>query len=382
MRIAVPREVREGERRVGVVPDVVRRLTAKGHEVAVEAGAGAAALIPDGLFADAGALVVPEAEAFHGDVVAKVAPPTAEEVARLRPGQVLVGFLRPLTDGDLMRALAGAGVTALALEAVPRISRAQSMDALSSQSNVSGYRAALLGATLLGRFFPMLMTAAGTVRPAKVLVLGAGVAGLQAIATARRLGAIVQGYDVRAAVREQVESLGATFLELDVGGDAEAAGGYARALGEDEQALQQQALARAMGDVDVVITTALIPGRPAPLLVTAEAVEGMKPGAVVVDLAGEAGGNCALSEPGETVVRHDVTIAAPLNLPSDMPEHASQLYARNILALLDLLAGDDGRLRLDFDDPIVAGACIVRDGEVVHAGARAAAGLEPLPAPA
>jgi H+-translocating NAD(P) transhydrogenase subunit alpha len=305
--------------------------------------------------------------------VVKVAPPSSDEIGRLGADGVLIGFLSPLTAPDTVRALADARVTAFALEAVPRISRAQSMDALSSQSNVAGYRAALLGAQLLGRFYPMLMTAAGTVRPAKVLVLGAGVAGLQAIATARRLGAAVTGYDVRTAVREQVESLGASFLELEAGKGAEGEGGYARELTDEEKAAQQRELTDHITEYDVVITTALVPGRPAPRLVTAEAVERMKPGAAVVDLAGEAGGNCELSEPGETVVRHDVTIAAPLNLPSTMAEHASQLYARNVQSLLELMTGDQGALELDFDDEIIAGACVTRGGEIVHEGARKAA---------
>ena len=259
------------------------------------------------------------------------------------------------------------------MEAVPRISRAQSMDALSSQANISGYRAALIGAQELGRYYPMLMTAAGTIRPATVLVLGAGVAGLQAIATARRLGAVVQGFDVRAAVKEQVESLGAHFLEFDVGGDLEGAGGYAKELSAEQQQRQQELMAEAIGKVDVVITTALVPGRRAPILVTEAAVRLMKPGSVIVDLAGEAGGNCELSEPGETVLRHDVKILAPLNVPSTLAEHASQLYARNIQALLGLMISGDGRLSLDFDDEVIAGACITRDGEIVHEAARAAA---------
>jgi NAD(P) transhydrogenase subunit alpha len=247
------------------------------------------------------------------------------------------------------------------------------MDALSSQANISGYRSALIGAQELGRYYPMLMTAAGTIRPATVLVLGAGVAGLQAIATARRLGAVVQGFDVRAAVKEQVESLGAKFLEFDLGGDLEGAGGYARELTPEQQQRQQELMAEAIGRVDVVITTALVPGRRAPILVTEEAVKLMKPGSVIVDLAGEAGGNCALSEPGETVVRHDVKICAPLNVPSTMAEHASQLYARNIQSLLSLMISEDGALSLDFDDEVIAGACITRGGEIVHEGAKAAA---------
>jgi NAD(P) transhydrogenase subunit alpha len=266
-------------------------------------------------------------------------------------------------------ALARAGVTAFAMEAIPRISRAQSMDALSSQSNVAGYKAALLGAEHSTRFYPMLMTAAGTIPPAKVLVLGAGVAGLQALATARRLGAQTTGYDVRPEVAEQVESLGATFLDLGV--EAAGEGGYARELTDEEKARQQQALTDAIAGFDVVITTALVPGRPAPKLVTAEAVEAMKPGSVIVDLAGESGGNAELTEPGETVVKHDVTIVSPLNLPASMPEHASQLYARNVQALLELFLDDEGNLSLDFDDEILAGACVTRDGEIVHVGAKA-----------
>ena len=374
MKIAVPKETAAGERRVALVPDVVRKLTGSGHEVVVQAGAGEAAMIPDSLYEEAGAKIASDpAAAWDADVVVKVAPPSEEEVGRLKGDSVLIGFLSPLTNSNGVRALAAAGATAFALEAVPRISRAQSMDALSSQSNVAGYRAALMGATLLGRYYPMLMTAAGTIRPAKVLVLGAGVAGLQAIATAHRLGASVTGYDVRSAVGEQVQSLGAQFLELEAGKGAEGEGGYARELTDEEKAAQQQELTDAITEYDVVITTALVPGRPAPRLVTAEAVERMKPGAVVVDLAGEAGGNCELSEPGETVVKYDVTIAAPLNLASDMAEAASQMYARNIQSLLELMTDEDGTLTLDFDDEIIAGACVTRGGEIVHEGAKQAA---------
>jgi NAD(P) transhydrogenase subunit alpha len=374
MRVGVPKETAEREKRVALVPEVVRKLAGQGHEIVVEPGAGQAALIPDDLYAEAGATL--GSDVWSADVIVKVAPPSAEEIARLNSGSVLIGFLQPLTAPDTVRALADSGATAFALEAVPRISRAQSMDALSSQSNVAGYRAALLGAQLLGRFYPMLMTAAGTIRPAKVLVLGAGVAGLQAIATAKRLGAAVTGYDVRSAVAEQVESLGATFLELEAGKGAEGEGGYARELTDEEKAAQQRELTDRITEFDVVITTALVPGRPAPKLVTAEAVQRMKPGAVVVDLAGEAGGNCELSRPGETVVEHDVTVAAPLNVPSTMAEHASQLYARNIQALLDLMTAEEGNaLEMDFEDEIVAGACVTRGGEIVHEGAKKAAGV-------
>lgn len=373
MKLGVPKETAEGERRVALVPEVVRKLVGGGHEVVVARGAGAGAMIPDGAFEEAGASLTDDPAAVWGaDVVAKVAPPSAEEIVRLGRDSVLIGFLQPLTNADGVRALAASGATAFALEAVPRISRAQSMDALSSQSNIAGYRAALIGAQEMGRFYPMLMTAAGTIRPATVLVLGAGVAGLQAIATARRLGAVVQGFDVRAAVKEQVESLGATFLEFDLGGDLEGEGGYAKELTSEQQARQQELMAEAIGKCDVVITTALVPGRRAPILVTEDAVKRMKPGSVIVDLAGEAGGNCELSEPGETVVRHDVKVVAPLNVPSTMAEHASQLYARNIAALLDLMVRD-GQLDLDFEDEVIAGACVTRGGEIVHDGAKAAA---------
>ncbi|MCW3048240.1 MAG: Re/Si-specific transhydrogenase subunit alpha [Solirubrobacterales bacterium] len=370
MRVGVPKETTPGERRVALVPDVVRRLGTKGVEVVVESGAGAQALIPDALFEEAGAqIAVDPGEVWGADVVVTIAPPSDEDIGRLGSGSVLVGFLGPLTNPGTVSALARAGVTAFAMEAIPRISRAQSMDALSSQSNVAGYKAALLGAEHSTRFYPMLMTAAGTIPPAKVLVLGAGVAGLQALATARRLGAQTTGYDVRPEVAEQVESLGAKFLDLGV--EAAGEGGYARELTDEEKARQQQALTDAIAGFDVVITTALVPGRPAPKLVTAEAVEAMKPGSVIVDLAGESGGNAELTEPGETVVKHDVTIVSPLNLPASMPEHASQLYARNVQALLELFLDDEGNLALDFDDEILAGACVTRDGEIVHEGAKA-----------
>jgi NAD(P) transhydrogenase subunit alpha len=370
MRIGVPRETLEDERRVALVPEVVLKLTDQGHEVVVELGAGEGAFLTDSQYEQAGAQLVADPAAVYGcDVVVKVAPPTPEEIGHLRPAGVLVGFLGPLTNGEGVRAIAQSGATSFALEAVPRISRAQSMDALSSQANISGYRSALIGAQELGRFYPMLMTAAGTIRPATVLVLGAGVAGLQAIATARRLGAVVQGFDVRSAVKEQVESLGAHFLEFDLGGDLEGAGGYAKELSAEQQQRQQELMAEAIGKVDVVITTALVPGRRAPILVTEQAVKLMKPGSVIVDLAGEAGGNCELSEPGESVIRHDVKILAPLNVPSTMAEHASQLYARNIQSLLGLMI-KDGHLELDFDDEVIAGACITRGGEIVHTAAR------------
>jgi H+-translocating NAD(P) transhydrogenase subunit alpha len=373
MKVSVPKETAAGERRVALVPEVVQRLVQEEIEVAVEPGAGAEAHHPDPSYEEVGAGV--EAGAgLSGEVVAKVAPPTREEIGRLGEGTVLIGFLAPLSSPETVRALAEAKVSAFAMEAIPRISRAQSMDALSSQATVAGYRAALIAAQELGRFFPMLTTAAGTVRPATVLVLGAGVAGLQAIATSRRLGAVVQAFDVRSAVKEQIESLGARFVELDLGlEDAEAAGGYARQLTEEEQQRQRELLAEQIAKVDAVISTAAVPGKPAPLLVIEAAVRGMKAGSVIVDVAAETGGNCELTEPGETVVKHGVTIAGPLNLPSSMPDHASQLYAKNVQNLLELMV-DEGRLKLDFDDEVIAGACITHDGEIVHEGAKQAVG--------
>ncbi len=373
MQIGVPKETVEGERRVALVPEVVRKLTGKELEVLVEKGAGSGALIPDAEYEDAGGKLVDDV--WDADVVVKVAPPTDAEIGRLKSGSVLIGFLQPLTNGDGIKAIAQTGATSFALESVPRISRAQSMDALSSQANIGGYRGVLIAAQELDRFFPMLMTAAGTIRPATVLVLGAGVAGLQAIATARRLGAVVQGFDVRAAVKEQVESLGATFLEFDLGGDLEGAGGYAKELTPEQQARQQELMAEAIGKVDVVITTAAVPGRRAPILVTEKAVELMKPGSVIVDLAAESGGNCELSEPGKTVIKHNVKIAAPLNVPSTLSEHASQLYARNIESLLGLMISEEGTLSLDFEDEVIAGACITKDGEIVNEAAKQAAGV-------
>ena len=372
MRVGVPKETAEGERRVALSPDVVRRMQGAGHEVVVEAGAGVAAGVPDEQFTEAGALL---GDPWGAEVVAKVAAPSEAETSRLTGDSVLIGFLGPLTNGPGIKAIAASGATSFAMESIPRISRAQSMDALSSQATVSGYRAVLIAAQEQGRFFPMLMTAAGTIPPAQVLVLGAGVAGLQAIATARRLGAVVTAFDIRSAVKEQIQSLGAKFFEVEGVGDAEAEGGYARELTPEEQELQRNALTEQMAKSDVIVTTALVPGRPAPRLVSAEAVGRMKPGAVIVDLAGEAGGNCELAKPGETYVTDNgVTIATPLNVPSSMAEHASQLYGRNVLSLLELMSGDEGRLELDFDDEVIAGACITRGGEIVNARAREAAG--------
>ena len=374
MKIGVPKESVEGERRVALIPDVVRTLTDRNLEVAVEPGAGEEAGHPDSEYTDAGATV--DGDAWSADVVVRVAVPTLEEIGRLRSGQVLIGHLAPLTSGETNKALAEAGVTSFAMEAIPRITRAQAMDALSSQANVAGYAATLLAAREAGRVFPMMTTAAGTVAPARVLVLGAGVAGLQAIATAKRLGAVVSGFDIRRAAWEQIASLGGRPLELEFIPDAEAEGGYARPLTEEENEQVREALADAAAKQDVIITTAQIPGRPAPILITGQAVANMQPGSVIVDLAGDSGGNCELTEAGQTVVSDNgVKVIAPANLPSDMAAHASQLYAKNVENLLALLVDEEGDLALDFDDEIVAGACITRDGEIKNERAREAAGV-------
>jgi NAD(P) transhydrogenase subunit alpha len=354
MQVGVPKEAVPGERRVALVPETVSRL-GEGVEVVVESGAGADAGFPDGDYTEAGASI---GDPWGADVVVKVAGPSADEVSRLHSGQALIAFLSPLTDADGVARLSAVGVHGFALESVPRITRAQPMDALSSQATVGGYKAALIAADRLPRFLPMLMTAAGTIPPAKVLILGAGVAGLQAIATARRLGAVVSSFDVRPAVKEQVESLGATFLDLGVKGE-ETAGGYAAELTPEQQAAQQAELQARIPGFDAVITTAAIPGRPAPKLVTAEAVRAMRPGSVIVDLAAETGGNCELTEPGAEIVVDGVTIVGITNLPSTMPTHASQLLSRNMASLIGLLV-EDGALALDWDDEIVAGACVTR----------------------
>src|SRR5437868_2969952 len=353
MRVGIPRETTQGERRVALVPETVGKLAASGFELVLERGAGDAASFPDDAYTEAGATI---GDAWGADGVVKVRKPSETERGRLRAGQLLIGFLEPLSDAAGLEALAARGVTAFALESVPRITRAQAMDALSSQATVGGYKAALLAAEHLPRFFPMLMTAAGTVPPAKVLVIGAGVAGLQAIATARRLGAVTTGFDVRPVVREQIESLGANWLDLGVT-SAEAEGGYARELTPEEMEAQQRALEERIADFDVVITTAAVPGRPAPKIIPASAVEAMPPGSVIVDLAAETGGNCELTEPGEIVERSWVTLVGLTNLPSTMPYHASTLYSRNVQALLLHLA-PEGELTLDWSDEITSGACV------------------------
>ena len=362
MRVGIPRETTEGERRVALVPETVGKLTATGFELVVEQDAGAAASFPDSAYADAGAVL---GDPWATDVVVKVRKPSAGEREKLRAGQVLIGFLEPLADSAGVEALEAGGVTAFALESVPRITRAQSMDALSSQATVGGYKAALLAAEHLPRFFPMLMTAAGTVPPAKVLVIGAGVAGLQAIATARRLGAVTTGFDVRPVVREQIESLGANWLDLGVAG-AEAEGGYARELTPEEMQAQQQALEGRIAEFDAVITTAAVPGRPAPKIIPATAVQTLRPGSVIVDLAAETGGNCELTEPGEIVERNGVTLVGLKDIPSTMPYHASTLYSRNVQALLLHLA-PEGELALDWSDEITGGACVAGKQEAATA---------------
>lgn len=372
MRIGVPRETVPGERRVALVPETVQKLIKGGNEVIVERGAGTEAAFPDASYESAGATIVPDA--FDAELVVKVQKPTEEEIGKLRSGSALIAFLQPLVDPKLARTLAERGVTALSMDAIPRITRAQPMDALSSQATVAGYKAVLLASATLPKFLPMLTTAAGTIAPARAFVIGAGVAGLQAIATARRLGAIVQAFDTRPVVKEQVQSLGAKFLEIDLGESGEGAGGYAKELSEEAHRKEVELLAKAVRENDIVITTAAIPGRRAPVLITADMVRDMKPGAVIVDLAAETGGNCELTEPGKTVNADGVTIIGTLNLPSTMPFHASQMYSRNIASLLALLISKEGQLKLDWNDEVVKGTVITHEGEVVHEGTKKALG--------
>jgi len=368
MKVGVARESAAGERRVALVPEVLGKLTAAGLEILVEAGAGAGAAIPDQAYADAGATVVGTDDLYAAaDVILRVQKPSGAEAARLRSGQAVVGLLQPLLDPGLMKTLAAAGVTAISLDAIPRtLSRAQTMDALSSQANVGGYKAVLIAANTYGRYFPMLVTAAGTAKPASVLILGIGVAGLQAIGTARRLGAVVSAYDVRPETAEQAESLGARFVRLKTSIDATGAGGYARELTADERAGQQAELNEVIAGQDVIITTAQVPGRKPPVLVTADAVRAMRPGSVIVDMAASAlGGNCELSRPGETVTTDNgVVIVSPENLPASMPSSASMFYAQNIRALL-LNMVKDGNLVLDFEEEVTKATVITHGGAVV-----------------
>lgn len=361
MKFGVPKETVAGERRVALVPDTVAKLVKDGHEVLVEHGAGVAAGFTDDAYRAAGASL---GDAWAADVVCKVQKPSPAEVGKLREAAALVGVLQAATSADLVQLLAQRRVTAFSLELLPRITRAQAMDVLSSQATAAGYKAVLLAAETTPKFFPMLVTAAGTLLPARVLVLGAGVAGLQAIATARRLGAIVSAFDVRAAVKEQVESLGAKFLAMEQQVQAEGTGGYAKELSEDQHRLELEFLARSVKDADVVITTAAIPGKRAPILVTRAAVEGMRPGSVIVDLAAETGGNCELTQAGKTVQHQGVTILGPVNLPATLPLHASQMYARNVWSFVTHIV-KEGKLQLDFTDEITKGTCVTHDGKVL-----------------
>ena len=364
MKIGVPKETMPGETRVGLVPETVGRLAQAGNTVVVERGAGVASAFPDDAYEKAGAQVV--ANAFDAELVAKVQRPTDAEIGRLGAGTVLIAFLQPLVNIDLVRELAQRNVTALSMDAIPRITRAQPMDALSSQATVAGYKAVLLAAAALPKFFPMLTTAAGTIAPAKALIIGAGVAGLQAIATARRLGAVVEAFDTRPVVKEQVQSLGAKFLEIDLGESGAGAGGYAKELSEEAHRKEVELLAKAARENDIIITTAAIPGRKAPVLITRDMVPTMKPGSVIVDLAAETGGNCELTESGKTISVNGVTIIGQVNLPATMPFHASQMYSRNVASLLGLMLGKDGTFDLNLGDEVVNGTVITQGGNVVH----------------
>lgn len=383
MQIAAPREIAAGETRVALTPDVIPQLVGAGHKILVERSAGDAAGFQDEAYRAAGAQLFDDPATLYtaAEMVLKVQRPTSgesgdsNELALINEGSILIGLLQPAADPEFFRRVAERRIAALSMELVPRTTRAQMMDALSSQSTVAGYKAVLLAANALQKFFPMLMTAAGTVRPAKVLVIGAGVAGLQAIATARRIGAVVEAFDTRPVVKEQVKSLGATFVELGVGSEqAQDAGGYARELSDEHIRMEKQLIHDRAAQADVIITTALIPGKRAPVLVTASAVAAMRPGSVIVDLAGEQGGNCELSVPGETVVRNRVTIMAPLHISSDLAFHASQMYAKNVSALVTLLA-PKGTLDLNLKDDIIDAVCMTANGEVRHAPTRQRLGL-------
>ncbi len=365
--VAVPKESMQGERRVAMEASVIAKLQKLGAQVLIETGAGSAAHIPDAAFS--GATVLPSATELYqrADIVLKVQPPTLEEIALLKEGSVLIATLQPYKYPELVAALRAKNITSFAMELIPRISRAQSMDVLSSQAVVAGYKAAIMGADLSSRFFPMLTTAAGTIRPSKVMVIGAGVAGLQAIATARRLGAVVEGYDVRSATKEQVQSLGAKFIELGI--KAEGEGGYARELTAAEKQQQQAELAKHIATADVLITTAAVPGRPAPKIIPESTVAGMKSGAVIIDLAADGGGNCTLSQPGQTVVHNGVIIHAPLNVPSQVPVHASEMYAKNLLNFLTPML-KDGQYQADFKDEVIAGALLTHAGRITNEAIR------------
>ncbi|MDP9271899.1 MAG: Re/Si-specific NAD(P)(+) transhydrogenase subunit alpha [Chloroflexota bacterium] len=384
MKIAVPLETAEGENRVALTPQSIGQIIADGNQVLVQVGAGEASFISDEAYREAGASIVPDASTLYrdADMTVRVGRPSEDEITQLRAGTVLIGTLGTLSNPKLAQSLADTGVTAISMDAIPRITRAQSMDTLSSQATVAGYKAVLIGAERLPKFFPLLTTAAGTVRPARVLIFGAGVAGLMAIGTAKRLGAVVEATDVRPVVKEQVQSLGGTFLEVEMTDEekasAETAGGYAAEMSDDYKRRQAELIASRVGEADVVITTALIPGRPAPRLITAEMVETMRPGSVIIDLAAEAGGNCELTEPGKEVVKHGVRIIGLTNLPATMPGSSTQMFSKNVQTLIKHLA-PAGELALNFDDEITRGATITHGGKVVHEATAKALGIEPAP---
>jgi len=366
IRLGVPKEIEQGERRVALVPSVAERFSKLGVEILLETGAGAGSYHPDSSYQNV--TVVANASDLYrqADLIIKIQPPTAAEIEQIREGAAIAGMMLPYRHPERVRLMRDRKILSFAMELVPRISRAQGMDVLSSQASIAGYKAVLMAANLFGGFFPMLTTAAGTIRPAKVLVIGAGVAGLQAIATAKRLGAMVEGYDVRGATREQVESLGAKFV--DTGVSADGAGGYAREL-TDEEKQQQGVLETHIAAADVVITTAAIPGRPSPKIISTAVVEQMKPGAVIIDLAAEGGGNCEATEPGRQVVHNDVTVFGPLNVPGELPVHASEMYSKNLLNFLTPMI-EDGEFKPDWDDEVIAGSTLTRDGEIKHAATR------------
>lgn len=366
MKLAVPKEIAPHERRIALVPETVAKLAKAGNSVVIEAGAGVSAASPDRDYETAGAVIISDTKALWADaaIVLKIQKPAPNELELLRAGTALIGTFQPLTNPDLVQKLAQKKVTSFSLDMIPRITRAQSMDVLSSQSTVAGYKAVLLAANYLPKFFPMLSTAAGTIIPAKVFILGAGVAGLQAIATARRLGAIVQAFDVRPAVKQEVESLGAKFVGLALEEAAEKTG-YAKELSAEHQQKERELIAKYVKESDIVITTALVPGKRAPLLVTRDMVAQMKPGSVIVDLAAEQGGNCELTQAGQDVSENGVTVIGPINLPSQMSFHASQMYSRNIFAFLQLLISKEGKLNLDFNDEIIKGSCVTHEGKIL-----------------
>lgn len=367
IKVAVPKETAEGERRVAMESSVIAKLGKLGAEVLVETGAGSAANLPDTAFTGA-SMVASAAELYQqADIVLKVQAPSLAEIAALKDGCVLIGSLQPYQHPERIAALKAKNITSFAMELIPRISRAQSMDVLSSQAAIAGYKAAIMGADLAPRFFPMLTTAAGTIRPSKVIIIGVGVAGLQAIATARRLGAVVEAYDVRSATKEQVQSLGAKFIELGI--TAEGTGGYARELTPEEKQQQQDELAKHIATADVLITTAAVPGRPSPKIIPESTVDGMKSGAVIIDLAAEGGGNCTLTQPGKTIVHNNVTIHAPLNVPSQVPVHASEMYAKNLLNFLTPML-KEGAYAPDFSDEVIAGALLTHEGKIMNESIR------------